>query len=264
MSGSIARPPCFAVELPDLCHFLFEFQHADRAHHFADRDPRIVGPEDAEILVFIVVETYFVTVSLLQRCSIPQLRTPRKKGVTEVKFIHQDTLRRRNLCCHLARRFEDRGVMSPRAGDNVTTVLPGPERRLGGLGRLGGPSDQLRPLAHQFRPAVRKVHVVADLDPQLAEVAIEDRQRIAGSSAALHRSALQGNDQVYFAVDSYHFALAPHQDGRVRAQFLLGRVEQVGRNHNIATVLPGFPRKHFLHRPRERDRAAKASSPLRP
>src|SRR5205807_3981108 len=101
--------PGFPIELPDARHFLLKFQHADRAHHFADRYPGVIGPEDAAILVFVIVKTHFVTVGLPERFSIPQLGTPRKKSVTEVEFVDQDALRRRNLRGDFARGFEYRG-----------------------------------------------------------------------------------------------------------------------------------------------------------
>src|SRR5207253_2936407 len=63
----LSPDPCFPIELPDARHFLLEFQHADRTHHLSDRDPGVIGPEDAAILVFVIVETHFVTVSLPQR-----------------------------------------------------------------------------------------------------------------------------------------------------------------------------------------------------
>src|SRR2546421_4074137 len=63
----------FPIELPDARHFIFEFEHADRARHFADRGFRIIRPKDAAILVFVVVKTHFVTVSFPERFSIPQL-----------------------------------------------------------------------------------------------------------------------------------------------------------------------------------------------
>src|SRR2546430_2657796 len=64
---------CFAIELPDARHFILELQYADRAYHFGDGDPGVIGPEDAAIFVFVIAETYFVTVSVLERFSIPQL-----------------------------------------------------------------------------------------------------------------------------------------------------------------------------------------------
>src|SRR5438132_796400 len=64
---------CFSIELPDARHFILELQYADRAHHFADGGPGVIGPEDAAIFVFVIAETYFVTVSVLERFSIPQL-----------------------------------------------------------------------------------------------------------------------------------------------------------------------------------------------
>src|SRR2546422_6664978 len=58
---------CFPIELPDARHFILEFQYADGAHHFADRHLVVIGPEDAAILVFVVMETNSVTVSLPER-----------------------------------------------------------------------------------------------------------------------------------------------------------------------------------------------------
>src|SRR2546428_12643224 len=65
----LARHSCSPVELPDTCQFLLHLQQADRAYHVADRDPGIIGPEDAAILVFVVVEADFVTVDLPERFS---------------------------------------------------------------------------------------------------------------------------------------------------------------------------------------------------
>ena len=64
---------CFPIELPDARHFILQFQCVDRAHHFGDGDPGVIGPEDAAILVFVVMETNSVTVNLPERFSIPQL-----------------------------------------------------------------------------------------------------------------------------------------------------------------------------------------------
>ena len=63
----------FPIELFDARHFIFEFEYPDRAHHFTDGGPGVIGPEDAAIFVFVIAETYFVTVSVLERFSIPQL-----------------------------------------------------------------------------------------------------------------------------------------------------------------------------------------------
>ena len=144
--------------------------------------------------------------------------------------------------------------MPPGAGDNVTTMLPRPERGLRGLRRLCGPGDQFRALARQFGPAAVEIHVVTDLNPEFAKVAVEDRQRVAGSRAVLHGFALERNDEMDFAVGSHHFALAPDQDSGIRAQFFFFRIEQVGGNHDIASVLARLSSEHLLHLPFERNR----------
>src|SRR2546428_2136045 len=121
---------CLPINLPDARHFILEFEHADCARHFADGGPGVIGPEDPAILVFVVVETHFITVSLTERFAIPQLGTPRKQSVTEVEFVDQDALRWRNLRRDFARRFENRSVMPPGARDNVTTIRPRAKRGL--------------------------------------------------------------------------------------------------------------------------------------
>src|SRR5207249_8433453 len=78
LSPSLSPNPCFPIELPDARQFLLEFQHADRAHHFADRDLGVIGPEDAAILILVVVKSHFVTVGLPERFAVPQLGTPWK------------------------------------------------------------------------------------------------------------------------------------------------------------------------------------------
>src|SRR6266704_2656194 len=120
--------PGLAIEFPDARHFILEFQHADRAHHCADRGSGIIGPEDAAILVLVVVETHLVTVGLPEGFAISQLRTPRKQRVTEVELVDQNFLWWRDLCGNFARRFENRSVMPPGARDNVTPVFLRAER----------------------------------------------------------------------------------------------------------------------------------------
>ena len=61
---SVARQPRFPVELPHARQFLLDLQHTDRAYHVADRQPGIIGPEDAAILIFLVAEADAVTVDL--------------------------------------------------------------------------------------------------------------------------------------------------------------------------------------------------------
>ena len=58
------------------------------------------------------------------------------------------------------------------------------------------------------------------------------------------------------AVGSHHFSFAPDQDRSVRAQFLFFRIQQVGGNHDIATVLARLSGEHFPHLPFERNRAS--------
>src|SRR5438105_14133084 len=130
--------------------------------------------------------------------------------------------------------------MPPGAGDNVTTMLPRAESGLRGLRRLCRPGDQFRPAARQFGPAVVEFDIVTDLNPDLAEVAVEDRQCVAGSGAALHGSTLERDNEMSLAAGPQYFPAAPHKDRCVRAQFRFLRIEQVGRNHEIATGLACF------------------------
>src|SRR5690242_9325001 len=106
--------------------------------------------------------------------------------------------------------------MSPSAGDDVAASLHGTERRLSGLRRLGWPSDQLRSFAGQFCPPVVEFHVITDLHPEFAEVALEHRNRLSWSRTTLHSSPFQGNDQVHLAVSPSQLAFAPDQDCCVR------------------------------------------------
>src|SRR2546430_2931849 len=105
--------------------------------------------------------------------------------------------------------------MPPGAGDNVTTMVPRPEGGLRGLRRLCGPSNQFRPASRQFGPAVVEFHIVTDLDPELAEVAVKDRQRVAGGGAAPPGSPLARDDEVNFLVWFPYFSPSPAQDRRL-------------------------------------------------
>src|ERR1041384_6094883 len=86
-----------AIKLPDARHFVLEFEHADGARHFADGGSGIVRPEDAAILVFVVVEADSLAVDFSQCLPVPELRTPGKQRVTEVNFMDQDAFRRPGL-----------------------------------------------------------------------------------------------------------------------------------------------------------------------
>src|SRR6266536_337265 len=229
------------VKLADARHFFLEFQDAERAHHFADGDSGVIRPENAAILLFVVVKAHFVTIGLSERFSIPQLGTPRKQRVTEVELLDQGALRRRDLRGNLAGGLEYRSVMPPGARDNVTTIRFRAERGLRSLRRLRGPGDQFRALARQFAPTIPELHVVTDLNSEFAEVAVEDRQRVAGRGAALHSSALERNDEMHFAVGPYCFTVAPDENGGVGALFPCFGIQQVGRDHEITSVLACLP-----------------------
>src|SRR5205823_13061366 len=98
--------------------------------------------------------------------------------------------------------------MPPGAGDNVTTMLPRAESGLRGLRRLCRPGDQFRPAARQFGPAVVEFDIVTDLNPDLAEVAVEDRQCVSRCGLALPGSTVERRNGVNVAVGSLVVALA--------------------------------------------------------
>jgi hypothetical protein len=120
---------------------------------------------------------------------------------------------------------------------------------------LRGPGDQFRAAARELPPALIELHVVTNLNAELAEIALENRERAARSGAAFHVSAFERNDQVNLPVGPQDFSFAPDEDRGIGAKLLLFGIQQVSGNHDVTAVLAGFAREHVLHRPFERNRA---------
>src|SRR4029453_15728965 len=87
----------------------------------------------------------------------------------------------------------------------------------------------------QFVPAVVEFDVVADLDTEFAEIAVEYRNPTPRRASVLESGTSGWNDQVHLAVDTRDFALSPEQYRCIRhaAPALL----KVGWRHDVAPML---------------------------
>src|SRR5262249_24842487 len=108
-------------------------------------------------------------------------------------------------------------------------------------------------LASEVAPAAVKLHVVADLDSELPEIAVEYRHGFAGTRAAFHRFAVTGDHQVHLIVCSGHAALPIERHRGIRAALGVVWVSQISRYDDVAAVLAGDARERVAHRTVKRD-----------
>ena len=77
-----------SIHLADPRQFVLQFQKSQGAHHFADRDLGIIGPENPAIFVFIIVEAGSWAVLLPERFSMLQVSAPWQDGIAEIEFMY--------------------------------------------------------------------------------------------------------------------------------------------------------------------------------
>jgi hypothetical protein len=132
-------------------------------------------------------------------------------------------------------------------------VRDGARSRVSGLRRLRRPRHQIRALARQLPPSVVVFDVEADLQPQLAEVALEYPRLFAGRCAVFERVASSVDRQVQFAVNAHQFALPINQDGRVGTRFP-PILQQIRGDHDVTMMFARLSGESFAHRSFERNR----------
>src|SRR5690242_14354126 len=106
INAYLLRHARFLIQFPDAPQLLVRLAQAERTEHFSDRRLRVVGPEDAAVLVLIVAEAGSVSVFLLECRAVVQLRTPGQDGVAEIKLLDQDVRGLADLRRDLPGRFE--------------------------------------------------------------------------------------------------------------------------------------------------------------
>jgi len=130
---SVAWHTGFAKKPSDLLHLIFHLYEPKRLDHLANGDFCVIRPEEAAVFILVVAKSDFVAVLLPERFAFLEFRTPRKDGVAEVQLLDKDLPWRFDLGNDSTGRLENRGIVAPRAGDDIVTVLQSSESRLSRL-----------------------------------------------------------------------------------------------------------------------------------
>ena len=162
-------------------------------------------------------------------------------------------LGRLDLRDDFARGFENRCVVTPRAGHDVVAVPLGPKRRARGLRRLTRPDHQVGSLPAELFPSIVELDVEADLDAEFAEVAVEHLDFFPRSRAVLHRVAGRVNREVHLPIDADDLTRPAEEDGGIREPVFRAVVSEVRGDDDVGSELARFLREHILQRSFERD-----------